>query len=80
MARESSSNLAGTIGRNIKARRKAAGMTQHALAVALGTGDQMTVSRWERGEHVPVTTNLLLLADVLGCDPSDFYTTEREAA
>lgn len=74
------SSLAATVGRNIKARRKAAGLTQHDLAVALGRGDQMTVSRWERGEHKPSDDYLLLLADVLACVPADFYEIERSAA
>ena len=80
MPRNSTSHVAGTVGRNIKARRVAADLTQHELAVRLGTGDHMTVSRWERGEHVPTTTNLLLLARVLGCDAGDFYATERKEA
>lgn len=54
-------------------------MTQHALAVAIGRGDAMTVSRWERGEHVPSIDNLVVLADVLGRDIAWFHTDHDEA-
>lgn len=55
-------------------------MTQHDLAVALGAGDAMKVSRWERGEHLPSKESLAALASVLGREPSWFYEAEREAA
>ncbi len=80
MATDATTDLAATVGRNIKARRKAAGMRQHDLAVALGRGDAMTVSRWERGEHIPSTEYMVLLAAALECDPGDFYASDRRAA
>lgn len=55
-------------------------MTQHQLAVALGSGDAMKVSRWERGEHLPSGESLVALADVLGVDVAWFYGREEQAA
>jgi transcriptional regulator with XRE-family HTH domain len=53
--------------------RKDAGLTQHALAVALGRGDGMTISRWERGENRPSDEYLVALADVLDRDVAWFF-------
>lgn len=53
-------------------------MTQHELAVALGSGDAMRVSRWERGAHLPAPENLVALSAIFHVDPSWFY--EKEAA
>lgn len=75
-----SSDLAATVGRRIRVARKSALMTQHELAVALGSGDAMKVSRWERGEHLPSNESLAALAAVLGRDPSWFYELEEGCA
>lgn len=80
MATSATTHLAATVGRNIRDRRKAHGLTQRDLAVALGRGDQMTVSRWERGEHTPSPEYLVLLGRALDCDPGDFYAANRRAA
>jgi len=42
------------LGRAIRARRKALGMTQKDLATATHYKEAQTVSRWERGETAPV--------------------------
>lgn len=55
-------------------------MTQHDLAVRLGSGDAMKISRWERGEHLPSNESMAALAAVLGRDPGWFYESERVAA
>lgn len=68
------------VGRNIRAHRKAAGLTQHDLAVKLGRGDAMTVSRWERGEHKPGDEYLCALADLFGCAPGDFFVDQERSA
>lgn len=70
--------IAGTVGRNISAARKAKGLTQHQLAVLLGTGDQMTISRWERGEHRPSDENLIRVARALNVDVAQLFM-ERAA-
>lgn len=55
-------------------------MTQHELAVALGAGDAMKVSRWERGEHLPSNESMAALASVLGRDPAWFYEPNESKA
>jgi transcriptional regulator with XRE-family HTH domain len=80
-ANGASTSVTATVARNLKAARKAAGFTQHGLAVALGRGDNMTVSRWERGEHKPSDENLVALAEILGVSVASFFSDpEREAA
>lgn len=54
----------------IATRRKAVGMTQSALAAALGT-DQRSVSRWENGGVEPRASVLVKMADILACDVKD---------
>lgn len=75
-----SNPVTATFGRNLKAARKSAGLTQHGLAVALGRGDAMTVSRWERGEHKPSDENLIALAEILGVSVASFFNDEELAA
>lgn len=77
---DASSRLARTLASNIRAARKAKGFTQHELAVALGRGDAMTVSRWERGEHRPSDEYLVSLAVALDRDVSWFFAEPDEVA
>lgn len=65
--------IAGIVGANISAARKSKGLTQHQLAVLLGTGDQMTISRWERGEHRPSDENLIRVARALNVDVAQLF-------
>lgn len=60
--------------------RKERALSQHGLAVLMGRGDAMTVSRWERGEHKPSDENIVRLAQVLDRDPSWFFSDHEEAA
>lgn len=53
------------LGRNLSARRKALGLTQAAVAERLGV-DTETLSRFERGKHVPSLLTLERLAHLLG--------------
>ena len=53
------------IGRFIAERRRARGLTQRALAEALGVSDR-TVSKWECGGGLPELANLLPLCALLG--------------
>lgn len=73
-ANGASTPLSATLARNLQTARKAAGLTQHELAVALGRGNAMAVSRWERGEHRPSDENLVALTAVLRRDVAWFYT------
>ncbi len=56
--------LALRLSRNISTRRRALGMTQAVLAERLGV-DTETLSRFERGKHVPSVATLERLAGLL---------------
>lgn len=77
-----SRSLAAIVGANVRTARTAKDLTQHELAVALGSGDAMTVSRWERGTHIPSVERLVRLAEVLDRDVAWFYSPpiEKRAA
>ncbi|MBI3346513.1 MAG: helix-turn-helix transcriptional regulator [Burkholderiales bacterium] len=53
------------LGRNLATRRKALGLTQAGVAERLGV-DTETLSRFERGKHVPSLMTLERLAAILG--------------
>jgi transcriptional regulator with XRE-family HTH domain len=78
-ARNATTDLAATLAINLRTARKAAGLTQHGLAVLLERGDAMTVSRWERGEHRPSDERLIACAAILGRPVSWFYTDHTAA-
>lgn len=61
-------------------RRKAAGLSQEALAAQLGVSRQ-AVSKWERSESSPDTDNLIALAALYGeaVDSTDNSQTDDEA-
>lgn len=60
-----------TPAETITTRRKAAGLTQAALAEALGVPYQH-VQRWERGRRTPSGQTAILLARVLGGAVEDY--------
>lgn len=53
-------------GKLMRERRRALGMTQMQLAVAVGACSVAVVSGWERGRTVASVPKLKKLADVLG--------------
>lgn len=53
-------------GKLMKERRRALGMTQMQLAVAVGACSVAVVSGWERGRTVASVPKLKKLAEVLG--------------
>ncbi len=59
-----SDDLAQRLSRNISSRRRTLGLTQAALAERLGV-DTETLSRFERGKHVPSLATLEKLASLL---------------
>lgn len=79
-ASNTSTGLAAIFAANLRAARKAAGLTQHELAVALGRGDAMTISRWERAEHKPSDESLVALAAALNRPVAWFYVDHAAAA
>lgn len=67
-----------TIGERIRQARRAANMTQHALAKAVAV-DQSTVARWEKGASAPGSAPLARLADVTATSP-EWLAFGRRAA
>lgn len=63
------------IGRFIAERRKAAGLTQAALAERLGITDR-AVSKWETGRAMPDSSIMLELCDVLSISVTDLLCGE----
>ena len=55
----------GTLAKNIRSYRRAAGMTQQELAGKLYIAPQ-TVSKWESGVSVPDTDRMCIMADIFG--------------
>lgn len=64
------SDLPVRLGRNLAARRRALGLTQAEVAERLGV-DTETLSRFERGKHVPSLLTLERLAETLGSTCAD---------
>lgn len=60
-------------------RRKAAGLSQEALAERLGVSRQ-AVSKWERSESSPDTDNLIALANLYGVSLDDLLYADADAA
>jgi DNA-binding transcriptional regulator YiaG len=59
-------------GLAIAAARKSAGLTQRALAIAIGV-DSMQVSRWERGACTPPPAQIQVVAECCGATISIVY-------
>lgn len=54
------------IGSIIAAKRKEKGLTQTELAERMGV-NQIQVSRWENGKHLPTLEQFVVIADALNC-------------
>ena len=61
----------------IAERRRAAGMTQEALAEKVGVGHS-AVALWESGLRTPTTPTLPRLAEALGCGIGELFHPPRE--
>ena len=61
---------------NIKRLRRARGLTQRALADALGVTFQ-AVSKWENGRAAPDIFVLPGMASILGCQIDDLFRREQ---
>ena len=67
------------LGRNIKQCRAALGLTQAQLAERLGMETE-TLSRFERGKHLPTLKNLLRMAEVLRTSVADLLGEEVQTS
>lgn len=65
--REEEQKVRQSLAQALKSRRTARGLTQEAVAEALGVSRQ-AVSKWENGSSEPSTANLLALAKLYGVD------------
>lgn len=54
------------IGDNIASKRKEKGWTQTELAERVGV-NQIQVSRWENGKHLPTLEQFVYIAEALKC-------------
>lgn len=63
--KKKATSLGVLLGRNIAERRIALGLTQSEFAERLGA-DTVTVSRFERGSHLPSLLRLEKIAETLG--------------
>lgn len=65
------------IGKEIKAHRKAKGMTQESMGRALNLS-QNTIAQYESGKRTPTVYRLLEIAGVLGCSVADLLQEEQQ--
>lgn len=73
------SNEDNWFGRRLKILRERAKIAQTKLAEEMGVSQQ-TVREWERGDKFPHLRRLLLLAQVLGVEPGQFFPSTGYAA
>lgn len=59
--------LADVIGKNIRKRREALGLSQNKLSKLTGIGNNASVSFWENGIVCPGAYALMQLSRVFGC-------------
>jgi transcriptional regulator with XRE-family HTH domain len=71
--------IAELVGKNIRSRRGALGLSQTALAKSAKISN-ITLNRIEAGKQAPQGASLQMIADVLGCSPEDLYVTESAPA
>lgn len=67
------------LGELLRARRVAAGLTQDALAAAVGR-TQPTVSEWESGKQIPDLSALHEISKALPGDAGELFALAAEAA
>jgi transcriptional regulator with XRE-family HTH domain len=67
------SKISELVGKNIRERRKALGLTQGALGKSAGGLSAQTIFKIESGRPAR-ESNLRLIASVLGCTVSDLYS------
>lgn len=59
--------LADVIGKNIKERREALGLSQGKMSREMGLCNNALISSWEAGKHTPSAYMLLQLCRFFGC-------------
>lgn len=69
-----------TIPATIRRARIKAGLSQQAVATALGIAEPNTVWRWEAGTRSPSAVDFLKLCRLLRIDPRDLMPPDVEGA
>lgn len=65
-------------GRNIRRLREEKGISVRELSLFLGLSDVRAVYRWQRGETLPSTDNLLALSRCLGTTIEEILVIEND--
>ena len=73
MQRQATRHISQVLGTNLRTAREEQGLTQHELALAVGS-QAFQISRWENGLHRPKDAMLATLAEVLRVDLAWLYT------
>ena len=63
----------------IRSKREAIGVTQQAMATALGV-DRSTVTKWEAAGTYPRSSLFPKIADFLGCTIDELYAEDKPQA
>ena len=71
--------LDARIGKAVRERRESVGMTQAALAAAIGVTFQQ-VQKYEQGRNRVATSKLVRMADAMKCDASELLGEEGDGA
>jgi transcriptional regulator with XRE-family HTH domain len=61
--------VAHTFGGNLRRLRQARGLSQEAVAAALGHKRPSTVQSWEKNRRCPKPESIRVLAEALKCEP-----------
>lgn len=66
-----------SIGENIRIRREKKGLTQKALAEAIGSGEN-TVAGWEKDKNAPPGDKVVCMANLFRCSTDEILLEESE--
>ena len=67
------------VGKNIKERREALGLSQDELAKKMGYKNRVSVCKAETGKEDLTTARVRKFADALGCTPADLMGWTQES-
>ena len=79
MTHQATNQLLKVLGPNLRAAREAKELSQHELALMVGS-QGFEVGRWEKGKHRPHDATLVALAEALGVTVAWLLTDHEKAA
>lgn len=65
-------------GNNIRLMRKERGITVQQISDFMGFNEPVAVYKWQRGDSLPTTDNLLALAKLMKCTIEDILVEDDE--